>query len=440
MGIGNKSIQKGWVVFDWANSAYSLVIVSTIFPQVFNSFAGDDPQFLGIDFRSADTLYTYSICFSFLVIAVLSPLLSGIADFSGKKKRFMRLFTLMGSISCIALYFFTPETLWIGVVGAILASIGYSGSMVFYNAYLPEIATKSEQDSLSAKGYSYGYLGSSLLLISLFIMVAFYEYLGFSSELQVFKTGFVLVGLWWFGWSQWTFKVLPDYVDVKARTEGDLKKNRKIKSALKEGIKELQLVWTEIKSYPVIGKFLKAFFVTALGLQTLIIVAPLFALNVVGMVGSELIVVVLIMQMLGIIGAMVFAKVTKDKGNVFSLISSTLIYLLICVTAFIFANKTLFYVQAGFMGFALGGMQSQARSAYSKLLPKVDHTASYFSFYDVLEKISIVIGTFIYAGVTYYLSDSESLSAPRTGILILGGFFLFGLILWLPLRKEKQLL
>jgi len=439
MGFENKSIQKGWVVFDWANSAYSLVIVSTIFPEVFNSFAGENPQFLGIDFLSADTLYTYSICFSFLVIAILSPLLSGIADYSGEKKKFMRVFTLLGSISCIGLYFFTPETLWIGVIGAILASIGYSGSMVFYNAYLPEIAAKSEQDSLSAKGYSYGYLGSSLLLISLFVMVAFYESLGFSSELQVFKTGFVLVGLWWFGWSQWTFKVLPNGSEKKIQ-QRDLKEKRKIKSALKEGVIELQVVWNEIKSYPVIGKFLKAFFVTALGLQTLIIVAPLFALNVVGMEGSELIVVVLIMQILGIIGAMVFSKLSKTKGNVFSLIFATLIYLLICITAFIFADKNLFYVQAGFMGFALGGMQSHARSAYSKLLPKVEHTASYFSFYDVLEKVSIVLGTFIYGGVTYYLSDSEFVSAPRTGILILGGFFLLGLILWLPLRKEKQLL
>ena len=427
--MSNNAVQRGWVVFDWANSAYSLVIVSTVFPEIFNSFASDNPVFLGIDFHTADTLYTYSICFSFLVIALLSPMLSGMADYSGQKKRFMQFFTILGSFSCVSLYFFNPENLWLGVLGAVFASIGYSGSMVFYNAFLPEIASKKEQDSLSAKGYSYGYLGSSLLLIILLLMVANFSVLGFDSELQVFKLGFVLVGLWWFGWAQWTFKVLPDKSDVK------LSKGNKFK----EGFKELKIVWKEIKTIPVIGKFLKAFFMTALGLQTLIIVAPLFALNVVGMVGAELIVVVLIMQFLGVIGAVFFSRLSKSKGNVVSLMTATAVYLLICVTAFLFADKTLFYVQAGFMGFALGGIQSQARSGYAKLLPEVSHTASYFSFYDVLEKVAIVVGTFIYAGVTYYLSEVQTVSAPRVGILILGTFFMVGFFLWLPLKKEFKL-
>ncbi|MFT6715704.1 MAG: UMF1 family MFS transporter [Saprospiraceae bacterium] len=427
--MSNKSIQRGWVVFDWANSAYSLVIVSTVFPAIFNSFAGENPVFLGINFYSADALYTYSICFSFLVIAILSPILSGIADYSGQKKRFMQFFTILGSFSCVALYFFSPDNLWLGVLGAILASIGYSGSMVFYNAFLPEIASKKEQDALSAKGYSYGYIGSSLLLITLLIMVANYDVLGFSSKLQVFKVGFVLVGLWWFGWAQWTFKVLPNKSKVKL-TEV---------SKFKEGFKELKFVWKELNALPVLGKFLKAFFMTSLGLQTLIIVAPLFALNVVGMAGSDLIVVVLIMQLLGVIGAVFFSKLSKSKGNVLSLMTATAVYLIICITAFLYADKTLFYIQAGFMGFALGGIQSQARSAYAKLLPGGTHTASYFSFYDVLEKIAIVLGTFIYAGVIYYFSSLQVISASRIGILILGVFFMIGLFLWLPLKKEPKL-
>lgn len=427
--MSDHRVQSGWVVFDWANSAYSLVIVSTVFPEIFNAFAGDAPVFLGINFHAAETLYTYSICFSFLLIAVLSPLLSGVADYSGRKKSFMQFFTMLGSFSCIALYFFNPNTLWIGVLGAVLASIGYSGSMVFYNAFLPEIAKKDEQDKLSAKGYSYGYLGSSLLLILLLVMVSKYDVLGFSTEVQVFKLGFVMVGIWWIGWSQWTFNVLPKRSEIKLSGT-----NR-----FKAGFKELKTVWDELKDDHTILKFLRAFFMIALGLQTLIIVAPLFALNVVGMAGSELIVVVLIMQFLGIVGAFFFSRLSKNRGNVVSLMVATVVYLFICVTAFFFADKTLFYVQAGFMGFALGGMQSQARSAYSKLIPAASHTASYFSFYDVLEKLAIVLGTFIYGGVTYFLSQSSVISAPRTGILILGIFFLVALFLWLPLKKVKLL-
>jgi UMF1 family MFS transporter len=247
--------------------------------------------------------------------------------------------------------------------------------------------------------------------------------------LEASKIGFILVGLWWFGWSQWTFKVLPGQSKVNVGTE----------NKFKAGFSELQTVWSELKTIPVLGKFLRAFFMTSLGLQTLIIVAPLFAINVVKMTGVELIVVVLIMQFLGIVGAVFFSKLSKSKGNVISLMIATGVYILICVSAFFFADKTLFYIQAGFLGFALGGIQSQARSGYAKLLPEVNHTASYFSFYDVLEKVAIVLGTFIYAGITIYFSHLKTITAPRIGILVLGVFFMIGLILWLPLRKEVKL-
>ena len=239
----------------------------------------------------------------------------------------------------------------------------------------------------------------------------------------------MLVGLWWFGWSRWTFKVLADKP----------KANIPVDSTFKKGFQELQQVWKNVKNTRTIKQFLWAFFMTTLGLQTLIIVAPLFAITEVGLGGSELIVVVLIMQFLGVAGAWFFSKVSMLKGNVVSLMASSMVYLFICITAFLFVNKTFFYVQAGLMGFALGGMQSQARSGFSKLLSNVNQNASYFSFYDVLEKVATVIGTFIYAALTYFLSEATSVSAPRIGILILGVFFTFGFILWLPLKKTPEL-
>lgn len=431
--VNNKKITRSWIVFDWANSAYSLVVVSAIFPQVFNSFASENTVFLGVDFKSAEALYTISICFSFLIIAIISPVLSGIADYSGRKKIFMQIFTTIGSLSCMGLYFFSPEKIWIGVVGAILASIGYSGSMVFYNAFLPEIATTDKQDDLSARGFAYGYLGSSLLLIALLVMVANFDVLGFTSELAVFMFGFVLVGIWWLGWSQWTFKFLPNKSN---KIDSSSKLNT---SVVKQGFLELKKVWDSLAGQTQLKQFLKAFFAIDLGLQTLIIVAPLFAQNMVKMEGSELIVVIIIMQFLGIVGAVLFSKISKTKGNVWSLIVATIIYLVICTLAILFTDKSVFYCLAGLMGLAIGGIQSQARSTYSKLLPELEHTASYFSFYDVLEKLAIVLGTLLYALVAFVFADNSVLAAPKIGMLVLAFFFLIGLILWFPLLKSEKL-
>lgn len=434
--VNNKKVTRSWIVFDWANSAYSLVVVSAIFPQVFNSFASENTVFLGVDFKSAEALYTISICFSFLIIAIISPVLSGIADYSGRKKIFMQIFTTIGALSCMGLYFFSPENIWIGVLGAILASIGYSGSMVFYNAFLPEIASVDQQDNLSAKGYSYGYLGSSLLLIGLLVLVSNFEAVGFTSELNVFMFGFVLVGVWWLAWSQWTFKYLPNRPNKAQKLSVDSQLN---KSVVKQGFLELKKVWASLAGQTQLKQFLKAFFAVDLGLQTLIIVAPLFAQNIVKMEGSELIVVILIMQFLGIVGAVLFSKISKTKGNVWSLIVSTIIYLVICTLAILFTDKAVFYCLAGLMGLAIGGIQSQARSTYSKLLPELEHTASYFSFYDVLEKLAIVLGTLLYAMVAYVFADNSVLAAPKIGMLVLAIFFLIGLILWFPLLKSEKL-
>ena len=421
-------VQRSWVLFDWANSAYSLVITSTIFPQVFNAFAKDQPVFLGINFGSADTLYTASISFSFLLLVLLSPLLSAIADYSGKKLSFLKGFTLLGSLACVSLNFFQPHLLWVGVLGAVVGSVGFSGSMVFYNAFLPEIASKEEQDGLSGKGYAAGYLGSSLLLITLLCLVAFHQELGFKEEMQVFRYGFVSVGIWWLLWSRQAFIHLPQYPSKKSR-DG---------SYFKMGWRELSKVWNELRTDPVILKFLSAFFWADLGLQTLIIVAPLIAINSVGLAGSELIILVLLMQFLGILGALVFARISQRFGSISSLMLSTSVYLLICVFAFIFTDKYVFYLLGGLMGFSLGGMQSQARSAFSKLIPNQSHPTSFFSFYDVTEKIAILTGTILFSIVSFMSYQYQLLSGPKLGLILLGICFLIALFLWLPLRQHSK--
>tara|TARA_B110000211_G_C14087189_1_gene557192 strand:+ start:1112 stop:2434 length:1323 start_codon:yes stop_codon:yes gene_type:complete len=431
--ISRKKQIKGWIMFDWANSAYNLVIVSTIFPAVFMGNYKNGVDFLGIHFEHSESLLTLAMSFSYLILAFLTPVLSGIADYGGYKKKFMQFFSTLGAISCSLLMFFTADRLELGLFLAIMASIGFSGSLVFYNAFLPEIVPPKFQDKISAKGFAFGYFGSSLLLILILILIEVLD----KSFIRYY---FVLVGLWWFGWARWTFNVLP-----KGSAKGD---ELTTKILLLAGFKELIIVGKQIFQDKALKQFLIAFFMIALGVQTIIIIANPFAVRIAqtfdgaaeliaqgkpAMATSELIIIVLIMQFLGIAGSMLFSKLSDKKGNIIALSSATFVYLIICFAAFIISSKPMLYCLAAFMGFAMGGVQSLCRSTYSKLLPKTDDHASFFSFYDILEKVAITIGTFSYGSLLLIIED------VRYAVLGLGVFFFFGLILLFKLRNQASL-
>lgn len=422
---------KGWVMFDWANSAYNLVIVSTVFPAIFKAFTPSEPTFLGIKFSNSDSLYTYAICFSYLIIVCTTPFLSGIADYGGYKKRYMQFFSTLGSSACVLLYWFDENNLWIGILGAVLASVGFSGSLVFYNGFLSQIVPKKFHDKVSAKGFAYGYFGSCLLLLFVIALDTFKTSLGFSEDdnTSVFRLGFILVGLWWFGWARWTFAVLPK----------DENKNIKQSLALKKGVQELKKVWSQIKELPRLKRFLSAFFVIDLGVQTIVIIAPLFAINVFKMTSSQLIVMVIIMQFVGIAGAALFSIISKHKGNVTALILATVSYIVVCILATFAQQQWMVYLIASLIGFSMGGIQSILRSTYSKLLPPTNDHASFFSFFDITEKIAIVIGTFIYAGVEIIATNLHINFAERLGVGVLGLFFIAGVILLARLKRFKSL-
>ena len=401
-------------MFDWANSAYNLVIVSTIFPAVFLDYYASGVDFFGIHFEQSESLLEIAISVSYLILVFLSPILSGIADYGGYKKRYMQFFSTLGALACAGLYFFTPERLEWGLLCAILASIGFSGSLVFYNAFLPEIVPHKFQDKISAKGFAYGYFGSSLLLILVLVLLKIW------SDFKV-QYAFLLVGVWWFAWARWTFSVLPN--GVAKETEENL---------ISKGLKELRGVWKTVRSEGAQRKFLLAFFMIDLGVQTIVIIAPAFAKKVAGMASEELIVVVLLMQFVGILGSVLFSKLSAIKGNVPALALATGVYLIVCVLAFVVSGKSWFYVIGGLIGLAMGGVQSLARSTYSKLLPRNGDHASFFSFYDIVEKIAVSIGTLGYALILFVVS-------PRIAVLGLSVFFVIGLFLLFRLSKTKSL-
>lgn len=411
-----KKVQNAWAMYDWANSVYSLVITSTIFPVYYNSVTkgsdgSDRVDFFGLEVVNT-VLYSYSISFSYFVIALISPLLSGIADASGKKLSFMKFFAYLGSISCMGLFFFDASNLEFGILCSVLASIGYAGSIVFYNAYLPEIATEEEYDFLSARGFALGYIGSVILLVFNLITIQFPELFGFSGGSFPARFSFLLVGLWWAGFSQITFRNLPTGYRKESGSENIFLK----------GYREIQAVFSRVRSMPILNKYLAAFFFYSMGVQTVMYLAASFGDKELGLPGDQLILTVLIIQFVAIGGSFLFAFISKKFGNKISLMIMVVIWIGICGAAYYVYTVYQFYALAFVVGMVMGGIQSLSRSTYSKLIPQsTTENASYFSFFDVTEKIAIVLGTFTYGVIEQWTGSM------RNSAVSLGVFFLVGL-------------
>lgn len=418
----NPKTINGWAMYDWANSVYSLVISSSIFPIFYENSTPEFVEVLGRTFRNT-ALFSYTLSFAFLVVALITPLLSGIADYAGRKKTFMKFFCYLGGISCIGLYFFDAEYLLVGLIISVLAAIGFSGSQVFYNAYLPEIASFETQDRVSAKGYALGYIGSVILLIINLVMIMKPELFGLANDGTAARISFVMVGLWWIGFAQITFKRLPGNAHGK-KVKGEY---------LYKGYLELRKVFFELRNTKKLKRFLMAFFVFNMGVQTVMYMAVSFAKNeVTGMPDHGLIVSILIIQIIAVVGAYFFSWLSSVIGNVKALGAAVFIWIIVCYVAYSIYTPLEFYALAALVGGVMGGIQALSRSTYSKLLPDTEDHASYFSFYDVCDKVGIVLGTLTF-GLMFELTGSL-----RNSVLALGLFFVVGLLLlfWVP-KVEK---
>ncbi|MBK8698929.1 MAG: MFS transporter [Saprospiraceae bacterium] len=411
MEKNNKKVLRSWAIFDWANSAYSLVISTAIFPTYFVKATPPVIDLFGFSFSNA-ALYSFSVSFSYIIIAALSPILSGIADISGRRMFFLKTFTLIGSLNCMALYFFNgaADLWWLGTTAFILATIGFAGSLVFYDSYLPIIATEDQYDRVSAKGYSYGYIGSVLLLIFILFMIQKPEWFDIEDAYLPSRIGFLLVGLWWIGFAQITFKNLPKDNRTSIR-----------KGFISSGYTEIRKVFKDAIHRSDVMRFLIGFFLYSAGVQTVIYLATIFAEQELHMETGELILVVLIIQLIAIAGAMFFARLSGFMGNRNTLIIQIVIWIFICVLAYFTQSKMMFYLTAALVGLVLGGIQALSRATYSKLLLKENaetDVTSYFSLYDVLYKLSIVGGTLLF-GVVYQMTGNM-----RYAVLVLASLFL----------------
>lgn len=429
---GNKKVHNAWAMYDWANSAYNLVITSTIFPAYYTAITtmkdgdkiiSDKVHFFGHSFINT-ALLNYSLAFAYLIIAFLSPILSSIADYRGNKKNFMQMFCYLGSLACCGLFFFKGATIELGIICSTVAAIGYCGSLVFYNAFLPEIATDEEQDKLSAKGFAYGYIGSVLLQLICFVFVLSPKTFGITDGTLPARISFLLVGIWWFGFAQITFRRMP-----KGSPIADDPKH----SLLTNGFHELKKVWHQLKDMPVLRIYLLAFFCYSTGVQTVMLVATPFAGKELGMQTEQLIMTILIIQLVAIAGAYLMAKLSERFGNLSVLLFVVLIWIGVCVGAYYTSTALQFYIIAAVVGLVMGGIQSLSRSTYARLMPETKDTASFFSFYDVTEKIAIVIGMFTFA----YME--ELTGSMRNSVIALATFFAIGgLVLLAAIFRSRK--
>ena len=423
MQLKDKKVQKAWTFYDWANSVYPLVISSAIFPIFYEGYVDSKVMFFGFEFINTALITILSAVY-FLLLVFILPFLSGIADAFDNKKVFMRFFCYLGSFSCILLSFFDKNHIEISLLLFVLTGIGYWSSLVFYNAFLPEIADKKDHDSLSARGFSMGYIGSVILLIVCLILI-------FSSieGQRPFYTRlcFALTGLWWFGFSHVTFRRLPSGKKVVLND----------KTTYQKGITELKKVWKYILKTKRLKRFIYSFFVYSMAVQTIMLVAVYFGTKEINWgSGSNakmgLIISILLIQLIAIPGAILLSKISKIKGNLFALKLSIFIWILLCFSAFLVYEPIHFYFIAGFVGLVMGGIQSLSRSTFSKYIPKATKdTSSFFSFFDISEKLGIVIGMFSYGFI------EQITGSMRNSIVALVVFFIIGLLLLFQVPKEE---
>ncbi len=449
--LNQKKVLNAWCMYDWANSVYPLTITSAIFPIYWNSQTKNGVQILGFNLEGS-VLFSYCLSFAFLIIAFINPILSGIADNSGNKKTFMKFFVYLGALSCFGMYFFDKNHVEIGIITFILGTIGYAGSIVFYNAYLPEIATEDRFDKLSAKGFSMGYVGGVILLIINLLFILFPGILfdveakaneimnanlasDMTSALKLSKSyfegkasqlAFATVGVWWL-----LFSLIPFYYLPRGS-------NQQTKISIKKGYQELQKVYAQIKKFTLMKQYLLAFFFYSMGVQTVMYVASMFGVKELKLPKENLIITILIIQLIAIGGAYLFSLFSNKYGNIRALMLSVFVWIGICIFAYFVNGVNGFYLLASIVGLVMGGIQSLSRSTFAKLIPNdTKDNASYFSFYEFTEKVAIVIGTFFFGFIEQIINWVFKVESMRYSVVSLMIFFIIGFIFLYFIRNKK---
>ncbi|RFS13503.1 MFS transporter [Emticicia sp. C21] len=429
-----KKVLTAWTMYDWANSVHNLVIITVVFPMYFlatttdkdaqGNVINDVVNFFGFHVQNS-VLYSYSISVATLLLVLLNPVLTPLADSSGRRKFFMKVFCYLGAASCAYFYFFTKENVSWVVIAFGLSVMGWGGSIVFYNSFLPEIATEDRFDNLSARGFMMGYIGSVLLLVFNLVMIMKPEFVGLTQEDSdsgfTARVSFLTVGLWWALFAQIPFYYLPK--DQRKSLAGNW---------LSNSFHELGKVLKEVRKNKLITRFLLSFLFFDMGVMTVIYVATIFADKELHIEKTGLIVTLLLIQLIAIPGSFLASWLSSKFGNTKALLIEIFVWGLMPLAAYFTTTANEFYVIAAIVGLVMGGIQSLSRSTYAKLIPEgTEDTASYFGFYDIVEKIAITLGTLLFGFVEQITGNM------RNSVLVILVFFIIGFLLLMRIPSKK---
>jgi len=428
---------RGWAMYDWANSAFSTTVgtvflgpyLASLATQAASAYGDNLARFAGIPI-APDSFFPYCVSISVGLQVLFLPILGAISDFSHLRKQMMRLFATIGALSTIALFFVTAPVWWLGGVLYILANLTFGAAIVFYNAYLPDIASEEQRDSVSSFGWAMGYLGGGLLLV---LNLAFYlthESLGVATDLAV-RINLASAGIWWLGWSFFTWARLP-----RMRAHRPLPQNQ---TYLSVGFKQLRSTLRDLKHFPETLKFLLAYFLYNDGIQTVIAVAATFAAAPVlrgglGVDQSTLTQVILMIQFVAFGGALLWGKLAQRMGAKNSILLSLVIWAGVVIYAYfgLYGDSRVlqFWILGAFIALVMGGSQAISRSLFAQLIPN-GKEAEYYSFYEVSERGTSWTGPLLFGLM------NQAFGSLRPAILSLIFFFVMGLI-FLPLVNVRK--
>jgi UMF1 family MFS transporter len=417
--INDKREIRGWMFYDFACSAFSTTVVTTFLGPyltgIIESQVGNKGSFtlLGLPI-AAESFFTYCVSLSVLLQVFFLPILGAISDYSNLKKRMMLFFAVLGAVCTIGLFFITGPLYLLGGLLFILANLAFGASIVFYNAYLPEIASEDQRDKVSSRGWALGYIGGGLLLLLNLILYQFSDKIGLDGATAV-RISLASAGVWWLVFGYFAIKRLRERGAQRQLPAGE--------TYLKIGFKQLAQTLREIRKYPMTLRYLIAYLLYNDGVQTVIVVSALFGAQELGMESSSLILVVLMVQFMAFFGALLFGVIAGKVGAKRAIIISLLIWSAISVWAVLSLRSVgEFWLLGACVAIVLGGTQALSRSLFSQMIPR-EREAEFFSFYEISDKGTSWMGTLLFGLVTQWTGSM------RLAIFSLIVLFVSGLLL-----------
>ena len=419
----------GWCMYDWANSAYATTVMTALLPNYFaRAVVGPEGIQIGNTVVSATSLWGYLVSTAALFVFLCAPVLGAISDFSSAKKKFLTAFAYTGSLFVILLYFCQTGAVWQTAIFFLISQIGFVGANVFYDAFLPQIASDDKMDWVSSKGFSFGYIGGGLQFAIALGLVAGHEVIGVSQGVAA-RIGMTMAGLWWAGFTLFMLKCLKEAEAVEAMPE-KYRSTPKVIAYVLIGLARTFATMKKVGRFKPLLLFLFAFMIYNDGIQTVINMATIYGTETLGLSTTVLMTTLLAIQIIAAGGALLFSQIAGKIGTKRAVMLSLVLWSGIVTYAYFLHTASEYFILGVFVGIVLGGSQALSRSFYGAMVPE-EASAEFYGFYSVFSKFSAIWGPLAFAVIR------QVTGTARLSIISLMAFFIVGLILLSRVDEEK---